>query len=209
MKLPRPSIVDWCVLMFIAVTLLGLLLPAIRAAREASAHGSSIPTVPPNETRRLIHKSGISIVSPPDWCEPTWYSERAERRLQIYGGSGRYPSSITVERLLEAPDLADFLLQWKYGKSTFPARKTLLGEGRWSPEDRLFEFASVVRVQETSYLIAFQSHAQISELPEIVNSYLQTIQLPKHNGVVAANHSMQPNGELGQTEVDDQPPADR
>ena len=211
MKLPRPSIIEWCVLIFIAATLLGLLLPAIRAARETSSHGNPIPTVPPNEDRRLFHESGVSLVSPPDWWEPTWYGDRAARRLQISGGGGRYPSSIIVERLLEQPDLDGYPLKWRFGKTTFPARKTVLGEGQWLAEDRLFEFAAVVRIPDADYWIAYRSHAQIVELPEMVNLYLQTIRLPGRNGVDAANHPMQPSGEVGRLEVDDHlsPPADR
>ncbi|WP_145390912.1 hypothetical protein [Stieleria neptunia] len=159
----------------------------------------------------MIHESGVSVISPPDWWEPTWYGERAGIRLQISGGGGRYPSSIIVERLLEPPDLTGYPLQWKYGEDTFPARQTKLGEGEWFAEDRLFEFSAVVRVGITNYWIAYRSHAAIDELPAMVNSYLQTVRLPERHAGEAANHPMQPSGEIGRLEVEDQPspPADR
>lgn len=63
-----PSWGEWLVIIGISSVLFFVLYPAVQMARNPKGpHGKIIPTVPPEESRRVAHHTGLSIVVPINW----------------------------------------------------------------------------------------------------------------------------------------------
>ena len=110
----KKRILEGLVVVAVVGGVIAILRPAIQAARDASLfpdgpYGELIPSDPPQESRRIEHASGFSIVMPPNWelfDRDPFFQIVARHR----GGGMRFRSMITVAQV--APTDTE-LATWK------------------------------------------------------------------------------------------------
>jgi prepilin-type N-terminal cleavage/methylation domain-containing protein len=82
------------VVIVIIAVLTAILFPAIKAARTGT--GDTQLRKKPDETNRVYHSNGMSIIRPSDWVQEEPYDSPNRQRLMFWAGALRYPCSISI-----------------------------------------------------------------------------------------------------------------
>ncbi|MBL8849445.1 MAG: hypothetical protein JNG89_07165 [Planctomycetaceae bacterium] len=171
---------EYFVIALVCAVLCFLLYPAIEWRLRNGPPGEVIPTVPPNEARRLVHPSGLSIVRPKNW-EKNHHWSAHDPTLRIwprrYPPGGRMPSVITVQKwpAPEPPDVTGFTpLQFQ----SYPACERMqVYRNNNSTKNSLYEM--YVDRNGEWWMISFGlAGEQMTELPPEIRQYIDTVRLP-------------------------------
>ena len=140
--------------------------------------GQNIPTEQPDESRRLHHPDGFSIVMPPNWETPPW-ALRSGESLTMWPRKP-YPSkggtSINVFRLQRPPDFESLSTTIFQGQPAYEHKAVL---HNWQLDDQydLSEYALTFERFGSWYRIIYQFGAIRGEVPEMIRRYLETLRL--------------------------------
>jgi len=86
------------VLLLSVLICVGLLVPALRAARETPRFGRPILTSLPDESRRKTPVNGMSMIATINWS-PRNLSGPLSNRNSLVGGGAHFPSMLYVESI--------------------------------------------------------------------------------------------------------------
>ena len=174
---------------------IAILRPAIRAARDASRfpdgpYGELIPTDAPQESRRIHHATGFSIVIPPNWelyeMPRDWELYDQTPVVQIVarhrGGGMRFRSLIAVEQV--APTVTEIASRKKidfhghvgYEKEMCVQREYTFDDPAWS------SYSLFVDVSGKWWLITFGLAKERDTLPPEIAAYIEAIRFNESTG---------------------------
>lgn len=140
--------------------------------------GQNVPLEPPDESRRLFHPDGFSIVMPPNWETPPW-ALRSGETLTMWPRKpfpSRGGTSINVFQLKAPPKLDGRSETIFQNKPAFENRAVLHDWQLDDPYD-LSEYGLVFERGGSSYRIIYQFGAIHEEVPEMIRRYLETFRL--------------------------------
>ncbi|WP_461509484.1 hypothetical protein [Rhodopirellula baltica] len=206
------------VVAFILGGVMVLLYRAVQATRHPDGPlGSAFPTELPDELRRHQNITRVSMVLPPNWVENEMMTEMHRRYPDgdhIWYSAiprttpGRRPNSAIDVRFLAEPihEINDDFTRCEF--NGLPAfERTYVNNSIGDPY--VSEYLLYVNQDDGWWFIQYSTdRRRLTSLPDGVRRYVETIRLPQRK---AANHPMQPSGEVGRLEMYDQPspPADR
>jgi hypothetical protein len=167
--------------MTICLTLTTLCLwPVITSKNFGKRLGKDIPTAPPDESNRVIHPDGFSIVLPPDW----------EVRLSSFAPAinswprrtlpSRHSAGITIMRVAESqkgdshvpPNAAGITF---LGEAAFASLE--LKDGSWPDDPDRSSFRIDFEHKGHWYWISYHIAEKRSELPKSVRLYFDTFRI--------------------------------
>ena len=158
-----------------------ILYPAVMAALADGTPGEMIPTVPPNESDRVYHPNGLSIIKPPNW-KVSITDAKEDSLLSISPqGVGRAKSMISI-RSIEAAALDEMVFD-DFQKSKFNGfssyeRMQLIKAGTLD-DPPVSEYELFVYQNENRWFIRFTIQRKIAALPDEIREYIDTISFPE------------------------------
>ena len=101
------------------------------------------------------------------------------RTVTCVVGGGRYPSKIWVEKLDEDVQRDSFDREFLWQNALYPCRVTIRDSETWDDWRyyQLFRHETLVERNNANYIIGFEAHERVTELPPVVNEYLQEIEI--------------------------------
>ncbi|QDV16266.1 hypothetical protein Pan153_08930 [Gimesia panareensis] len=173
--------VEFLVVISIITFLILLLHPAIQD-RDAEGRplGKMIPETAPNEENRIKHPSGFSIIAPPNWLKRDMGPDQFW--ITIYPrprGASRKLSALTISR--EGP-LNPNRVPKGYKKVTFqgfPAYERIVVTRKYLFDDPpISDYDLYIDRDGEGWHVNFSLLTSMTELPEIMREYINTIRFP-------------------------------
>ena len=160
--------------------MLSFVLPAIRAAREASLfpdgpYGELIPSEPPHASKRIQHATGISIVMPPNW-QLFDRGSSVQIAARHRRGGMRLQSFITItsadpmDTELAGWERTSFQGHTAYEQPMHVERKATFDDPAFS------KYSLCVNASGTWWLVEFGVAQERVSLPREIAAYIDTIQ---------------------------------
>lgn len=173
------------------------LLPIAWDARGRGPVGRPIPEGAPDESRRIHHPAGFSIIAPPDWDArtdgPLFLAPRQPGRP-----ARRHKALISVmdighsqpSQLVEDLRVVEYLGQTAYEKMSV-VRKDTFDDPAWS------EYILFVRHGGSWYMVTYGIAEERTELPDVVRRYLDTLRWDDGQPAAPAPPAKKPGRENG------------
>ncbi|QDU50436.1 hypothetical protein [Gimesia panareensis] len=179
--------VEFLVIIFIIIILIVLLYPAIQPPNPDGPVGKLIPVTAPDENNRVTHASGISFIPPPNWSHirdlgpdnpwlritPRGSSKERDRAVLMIGKVGDYNQE---DRLPDQTELKHFKQLQFQG---YPAYERVI-----HVREPAFDNADVTLYDQYHdrdgewWHVSFLVSEVMTELPEIMREYFDTIRFP-------------------------------
>ncbi len=169
-------------ILFIIVMLIAVLVPAVLQKRNPNGpHGKMIPVTAPREENRFTYPARPSIILPPNW-EIKHGKEWAEfHSLRIWPrwGSGRLPSYLNIWIISQPPENEDLSKFKRIKFQGFPAYERMVITGKSSFDDPArSDYDLFINRDDEWWLVRFEVAKEMTELPEIMREYINTIRFP-------------------------------
>jgi len=157
-----------------------LLLPAVEHARNPKGpHGEMVPIAPPIESNRITHATGLSIVAPVNWDQTRdWDPGTPSLCVAARGTPGRRLTSfITVQLSEPNPDLASCRQVQFQGTPAY--EKTTVDREDTFDDPASSSYDLYVERNGTRWHVQFIIAKRMTELPNSIRLYLETIRFPE------------------------------
>ncbi len=180
------TIIEWLIVISIITILIILLNHAIQQTRNPKGPaGKMIPTELPNESNRIVHSTGLSIIAPVNWV----YRDRnpAEPYIRIFPrvSRGRRDIANITVRLIGVPD-TQYINTYIYtcNKTIFrgyPAfeKMEIRREKVFLDDPGNSLFTLYINHDGVWWFVEFSVADEMTELPKEIRQYINTIQFPK------------------------------
>ena len=170
----------------IVVAIIGAMLlvlyPAIQSSRNPKGpHGETYPSSPPDEANRIVHPTGLSIVAPENWDQVSDMGRDIPfLRVAARGAPGRrLKSIIMVSQCGTDPDEAVLAACTKItfqGTEAYEAC-TVTREDSFDDPARS-NYVLYFERNGTWWQINFLVADRMTQLPDSIRQYIETIRLP-------------------------------
>lgn len=181
-----PTGIEMLVVGVILGVLLVLVVPAVLAVRNPKGpSGEMIPSAPPDEARRVVHPTGLSIVAPVNWDQ---IRDRGPLTpflcVACRGAPGvRLKSYISVEQCEHAPD-NDFFQRMGFAKVQFQQQPAYeLAEIRKKAvmfdDPGMSVYLLYAERNKRWWMITLLTADERTVVPKQLQQYIDTIQFPK------------------------------
>lgn len=176
-----PPLIEWTFVAAIITGLVVFIYPIVQSTRNPKGlHGKMIPTESPDESNRIVHATGLSIVAPLNWdqirdMEPTTPFLCVASR----GVPGRRLKSCITIRQCETPDdeVLNRFTQIKFQQHVAFEKMSVEREGTFDdPESSNYDL--YVSISDQWWHINFLVADKMTVLPAEIRQYFDTIVFP-------------------------------
>ena len=178
----------WLVIPLVLAALGALLYPAVkRAGNPRGPHGATIPLSAPEESRRVVHPTGLSMIAPPNWDSIRDRGPQTPHLcLAARGAPGRRLKSVITVEACSPPGpeqlrnfaRIQFHLHEAFEKMEVERKSTF-------DDPASSRYTMYVDAGGQCWAVTLLVADELSVLPVEIRKYLETIQFPERPADVA------------------------
>lgn len=174
-----PSRGEWVIVAIVLIAMGFLFYPVIEMRLRYGAAGEMIPSDAPDEARRIVHASGVSIVVPENWelTNDSPYNRRFTIAARVLPPGSRRTSYIEIRKLDSdeaEPDVTGFQ---QTQLQSYPAYERMVADERTrGASDRRYSTYDLYVDRDGEWWhICFTVADVLSELPLEMRQFIETV----------------------------------